>query len=329
MIQRGFRTLLLWIIWSAASLMVILGLYTDTGVWAFVKSDGSHITWVIIGFYLLGCVISFVLMVLVTYEAVHVDQLEKIAKKSGWPGIQHTPKRLVLARFFESLNTIIRNNSELDLESLVDVEFSTYQRFAHALEVFGNLMITFGLIGTVVGLSLTLVGLTSSLQALGEDQEQLLAGLRSAMQGMGTAFYATLLGAVFGGVLLRVFAHINQNGVESLEDSLTRIFLVYCATDIKPSPQRDIRVLDAEIRAITQNLERLHLTLAETKHMVGDFAKELMHLKQTEGDNTALRATLNLQREYLDTLRTEFQLKRMNQGRWWRVFTKSFVKKID
>ena len=329
MIQRGFRTLLLWIVWSAASLMVILGLYTDTGVWDFVKSDSSHITWVIIGFYLLGCVISFVLMVVVTYEAVHVDQLEKIAKQSGWSGIEHMPKRLGLARFFESMKTIIRNNSELDLQALVDVEFSTYQRFAHSLEVFGNLMITFGLIGTVVGLSLTLVGLTSSLQALGEDQEQLLSGLRSAMQGMGTAFYATLLGAVFGGVLLRVFAHINQNGVESLEDSLTRIFLVYCATDIKPSPQSGIRVLDAEIRALTQNLERLHLTLAETKRTVGEFANELMQLKQSEGENTAFRATLNLQREYLDTLRTEFQLKRMNQGRWWRVFTKSFVKKID
>lgn len=329
MIQRGYRALLLWIIWSAASLMVILGLYTDTGVWEFVKTDTSHITWVIIGFYLLGCVISFVLMLLVTYEAVHVDQLDTIAKQSGWAGIEHTPKRLGLARFFESLKTIIRNNSELELEALVGVEFSVYQRFAHALEVFGNLMITFGLIGTVVGLSLTLVGLTSSLQALGEDQEQLLTGLRSAMQGMGTAFYATLLGAVFGGVLLRVFAHINQNGVESLEDSLTRIFLVYCASDIKPSPQRDVRVLDAEIRAITQNLERLHLTLAETKHVINDFAKELLHLKQTEGDNAALRTTLNLQREYLDTLRTEFQLKRMNQKRWWRVFTKSFVKKID
>ena len=220
-------------------------------------------------------------------------------------------------------------HSELDLEALVDMEFSVYQRLAHALEVFDHLMITFGLIGTVVGLSLTLVGLTSSLQALGEDQEQLLLGLRNAMQGMGTAFYATLLGTIFGGMLLRVFAHINQNGVESLEEPLTRIFLVYCATDINPSPHRDIRVLDAEIRALTQNLERLHATLAETRHMIGAFAKELLHLKQAEGDNTALHTTLKLQRKYLDTLRTEFQLKHMIQRRWWRVFIKSFVKKVD
>ncbi len=326
MIQRGYRALVLWIIWSAASLIAMLGLYTDTGVWEFVKSDASHITWVIIGFFLLGALISFVLMLLVTYEAVHVDKLQRIAKVSGWRGIEHAPKRLGLAKFFDSLKTVIGNNGEVDIESLVDVEFAPYQRFAHALEVFGNLMITFGLIGTVVGLSLTLSGLTTSLQALGEDQEQLLAGLRGAMQGMGTAFYATLLGAVFGGVLLRVFAHINQNGVEGLEDSLQRIFLVYCAADIKPSAQRDIRLLDSEIQAITHNLERLHATLNDTRHMITDFAKELVQLRKIEGDDTTMRAALDLQREYLGALRTEFQLKRINKRRWWSVFRHSFHK---
>jgi hypothetical protein len=325
-IQRGYRALVLWIVWAAASLIVVLGLYNDTGVWEFVQSDASHITWVIIGFFLLGVLISFALMLLVTFESVHVDRLQTIARSSGWCGIEHTPKRLGLAKFFDSLRTVIGTNSEVDIESLVDVEFAPYQRVAQALEVFGNLMITFGLIGTVVGLSLTLSGLTTSLQALGEDQEQLLSGLRSAMEGMGTAFYATLLGAVFGGVLLRVFAHINQNGVESLEDSLQRIFLVYCAADIKPSPQRDIRLLDSEIQAITRNLERLHATLNDTRHMVADFAKELVQLRKIESDEATMRATLDAQREYLGTLRTEFQLKRMNKRRWWSVFRHSFHK---
>jgi hypothetical protein len=281
---------------------------------------------VIIGFFLLGVLISFLLMLIVTYEAVHVDMLERIARTSGWNGIQHTPKRFRLAQFFDGVKTVIGNNSEVNIDSMVDVEFAAYQRFAHALEVFGNLMITFGLIGTVVGLSLTLMGLNTSLQALGEDQEQLLAGLQRAMEGMGTAFYATLLGAVFGGVLLRVFAHINQNGVESLEDALTRIFLVHCATDIKPSPQRDMRMIDEEILTITKNLERLHATLNDTRQMIGDFSRELVNLRQIESDQGALRKTLELQREYLDALRAEFQLKRMNKGRWWSVLKNSFYK---
>lgn len=324
MIQRGYRALVLWIVWAAASLVVILGLYTDTGVWEFIQTDHSHITWVIVGFFLLGVLISFLLMLLVTYEAVHVDKLQKVAHATGWGGIEHMPKRLGLRRFFDSLKTIIASNGEVDIEALVDVEFAPYQRFAQALEVFGNLMITFGLIGTVVGLSLTLSGLTSSLQALGEDQEQLLLGLRSAMEGMGTAFYATLLGAVFGGVLLRVFAHINQNGVEALEDSLQRIFLVYCAADMKPSPQRDMRILDTEIQTMTRNLERLHATLNDTRHMVADFSREMIELRRNEGDRAAIQATLEAQREYIKLLREEFQLKRMNKRRWWSVFRHSF-----
>lgn len=326
MVQRGYRALVLWIMWAAASMVVILGLYSDTGVWAFVQTDTSHVTWAIISFFLLSVVISFVLMLVVTYESVRVDYLEKIAQRSGWRGIEQSSKRFRLARFFEAMKFIIGKNAEVDLEALVDVEFAIYQRFAHALEIFGNLMITLGLVGTVVGLSLTLMGLTNSLEALGEDQEQLLAGLRTAMEGMGTAFYATLLGAVLGGVLLRVFAHINQNGVENLEDSLSRIFLVYCAVDLKPSPQRDIRLLDTEIHHITQNLERLRATLNETKHMITDFAQELARLRQTEGQNDTLREMLQLRKEYLESLRAEFQLKRMIKGRWWTVFKRSFHK---
>lgn len=326
MVQRGYRALVLWIIWAAATLVILLGLYKDTGVWEFVKSDVSHITWVIIGFFIVGVVISFLMMLLVTHESIHVDRLEKIAKKQGWPGIEHTPKQFGVARFFDSLKTVIKNNSPIDIEALVEVEFAVYQRFAHALEVFGNLMITFGLIGTVVGLSLTLSGLTSSLQALGEDQEQLLLGLRGAMEGMSTAFYATLLGAVFGGVLLRVFSHINQNGVESLEDSLTRVCLVYCSGDFKPFAEKDMHTLDAEIVAITQNLQRLHGTLDETKRMMGEFTKEMLNLRQNEPANAALKETLELQRQYLETLHSEFQFKRLNKRRWWSVLKHSFRK---
>lgn len=326
MVQRGYRSLVLWIMWAAASMVVILGLYSDTGVWAFVQTDASHITWAIICFYVLSVAISFALMLVVTYESVHVDHLEQIAQRAGWPGIDNTPKRFRVARFFDALKFIIGKNADVDLEALVDVEFAIYQRFAHALEIFGNLMITLGLVGTVVGLSLTLTGLTNSLAALGEDQEQLLSGLRSAMEGMGTAFYATLLGAVLGGVLLRVFAHINQNGVENLEDSLSRIFLVYCAIDLKPSPQRDMQLIDAEIHRITQNLDRLRATLSETKHLVSDFAQELAQLRKTEGQNDTLQETLRLQKEYLELLRSEFQLKRMIKGHWWTVFKRSFSK---
>ncbi len=324
MIQRGYRALFLWIIWAAASIVIYLGLYSDTEVLTFVKTDPSRITWIIIGLFGLGTIISFLLTVILTVESIHVDSIEKTAKKSGWLGISNTKKNLGVARFFESLKAVIEKNGEINIESLVDVEFAVYQRTAHALEVIGNLLITLGLIGTVVGLTLTLTGLTSSLEALGEDQAQLLAGLREAMGGMGTAFYTTLLGSVLGGVLLRVFSNIDQNGVESLEESLTRICLVYCSADLKPSVERDVRILNTEITSLTENIRALQQSLQESKTTMQGFAKELQDLRSLEHNDSLVKKTILQQAEYQQALRNEFQLKRMIKGRWWSVLKNSF-----
>jgi len=221
----------------------------------------------------------------------------------------------------------VDNNGEINVEALVDVEFSMYRRTAHALEVIGNLLITLGLVGTVVGLTLTLTGLTSSLEALGQDQEQLLRGLRGAMLGMGTAFYTTLLGSVFGGVLLRVFAQINQNGLESLENALTRICLVYCSADFKPSTERDIRSLNVEIEKFNRNVEFLKKHVNDAKDIIADFSSEMGKLRGIEEqENHSIEKTLITRKKYLQSLRDEFQLKRMNQGSWWKVLLKSFRK---
>jgi hypothetical protein len=327
MVPRGYRTLVLWIAWSVATIVIYAGMYHDTDVWGFVQDDPTRITWAILGLFAVGIVSSFFLTVLITLETLSVDTLEIIAKRSGWLGIDYSKKSLCVSKYFDSLKTVVDNNGVINVEALVEVEFSMYQRTAHALEVIGNLLITLGLVGTVVGLTLTLTGLTSSLEALGQDQEQLLRGLRGAMSGMGTAFYTTLLGSVLGGVLLRVFAQINQNGIESLENALTRICLVYCSADFKPSTERDVRSLNTEIEKFNHNVSHLKNHVAEAKRIIADFSDEMGKLRGIEEqENDSIQKTLITRQKYLKSLRDEFQLKRMNRGSWLKVFIKSFRK---
>jgi len=309
MIQRGYRALALWIFWSAAALIIYVGIYHDTDVLDFIQNDSSRITWAILGLFAIGILTSFVLTLILTLESVTVDKLERSAEKDGWPGILDSEKKRRVARFFQSLRTIIDKNGDLNIEALVDVEFAAYQRTAHALEIIGNLLITLGLIGTVVGLTLTLTGLTGSLESLGQDQDQLMAGLRSAMSGMGTAFYTTLLGSVLGGVLLRIYGHIDEHGVESLENALIRICLIHCSPDTKPSAQRDLRMLNAEVKALTRNLEALQQSLAKTQQDMSGMVK-ILSTPGAGGENESLRENIFLRREHLKTLHAEQRLKR-------------------
>lgn len=304
-------------------MVIYLGFYQDTEVWSFVKHDHSRITWAILGLFAIGVLASLALTLILTWESVHVDALEKIARKYGWNGVVNARKNLNVGRYFRSLGTIITNNGDLDIEALVDVEFAIYQRLAHALEIIGNMLITLGLIGTVVGLTLTLTGLTASMEALGEDQMRLLSGLRSAMGGMGTAFYTTLLGSLLGGILLRVFAHINQNGVESLEESLTRICLVHCSADFKPSVERDVRLLNAEVEHLARSITALQQVLHDSRQTIADFAGELQRLREIEADDRSVRKAIELRRQYHQVLHEEFQIRRLQKGRWWQALRNS------
>lgn len=323
MIQKGYRTLVLWIAWAAAALVIYLGLYQDTDVWTFVQNDPSRITWSIILLFAMGVVASFALTLVLTFESVQTDRMERIARQQGWKGVQSQNKRLILRHFFHHLGIVLDNNGELNIEALVDVEFAIYQRIAHGLEIVGNLLITLGLIGTVVGLTLTLIGLTGSLEALGEDQEQLLAGLRGAMSGMGTAFYTTLLGSVLGGVLLRIFAHIDQNGVELLEETLVRVCLVHCSADFRPSLERDIRIINSEIERLNRSVAELRQLLEESRGTIGAFSRELKQLQETEADETSVRKALQLRKEYQQSLEQEFHLRQAMRGRWWHALINS------
>jgi len=117
----------------------------------------------------------------------------------------------------------------------------------------------------VLGMTITMNGLHGALGALGVDQSLLVEGLRTAMNGMGVAFYTTLLGSVLGGVLLRVFAWITDASVNGLQDLMVRTYLVYASADLEPSDDRDMRALDASVAQLNQRVDLLTLAIQNSR----------------------------------------------------------------
>ncbi len=321
--EQSYRALILWLGWAGTAIAVYFLLYLDTNLWDFIRQDQSRITWVIMGLFGMGVAVSFALTISITNEASEAVRLGNIAKKDSLPGINPDDNEHAVQRFFLALKEVLSKNAQPDIEALIDVELADYHRKSHVVEVIGNLLITLGLIGTVIGLTLTLAGLTSSLEALGEDQQRLLSGLRKAMGGMGTAFYTTLLGSVLGGVILRVFALITDGGIHNLSDTLKKICMVYCASDCKPTMERDIRALNAEIEHLGVNVQTLRNALHDTKIAMQQFREEATHLNQlndTEDRNKTLRDSVVLQMYYTDLLKKEIQMiNRINRSWWGRL----------
>jgi len=321
--EKPYRTILLWILWATAAIGVYLTLYLDTDLWAQLRQDQSKITWIIIGLFILGLIVSLGLAFTITTEALHATQLGAIAQKEGLNGIEILRPFHAVEQFFVSLKDILSKNGQPDIEALLDVELASYHRTSNFVEVLGNLLITLGLIGTVIGLTFTLTGLTISLESLGHDQERLVSGLRKAMAGMGTAFYTTLLGSVLGGVLLRVFALITEHGVENLSDILKKICMVYCSSDCKPSLERDMRVLNAEMATLGNNVKYLQQAMSDSKNVMTSFREEAKRLHDlsmdgsSDEDRPTLREAVVLQQYYAKLLKEEIKMMNKFNRSWW------------
>lgn len=326
--NRAYRTFVLWLIWGSAATIIYLGLYLDTEILKFLREDQSKITWIIMALFLVGVASSFALTISITKESIEAYHQDLLAQKDGLAGLEPTgKKRRATNRFYRALKVMATSNESPDLESLITIQFSPYLRMSHGIEVLGNLLITLGLIGTVMGLTLTLTGLTSSLDALGQDQDLLLAGLRQAMSGMGTAFYTTLLGAVLGGVLLRIFALITENGIGSLHDTLMGTCMVHLSPDFRNSVERDVRFLNVEIDALGERVRALQGAFTDSTSSVNQFRAAVKDLYQLSGDDDgvySLRETLRMQKYYRALLRQEIQLMNKLNRSWWGRF-KEFI----
>ncbi len=317
--MKPYRTLFLWSIWAISAFVIYLGLYSDTEVWVFMKTDPTGITWLIMGLFLLGVLGSFVVTLMVTKEAVRSMDLESSARQGGLDAITINSAKRAADRFFHSVKLTVERKGSPDIETLLHVQLAVYERINHTIEVVGNLLITLGLIGTVMGLTMTLTGLSGSLDSLGQDQEMLLLGLRHAMAGMGTAFYTTLLGAVLGGVLLRMFAQLTLHGIEGLHDDLLRICLVYCSPDYAQTLERDVRLLNEELRMLDNHMQHMKQTFADSRQTVSEFRDEIKRLGDSDGaqGEEPLRIIISRHHAYCEDLRKQMHMLAVTNKPWW------------
>ncbi|MDQ6987908.1 MAG: MotA/TolQ/ExbB proton channel family protein [Mariprofundaceae bacterium] len=278
--QRALRTFALWMGWCISALTVFAMLYRKANVVDFVQHDATRITWIILGMFALGLAVSFVQAMRLTAEWFRAYNIEVMVKKNGLAGVTMRGGRNIVDRFTDALRLIAERNGRVDVESLVDVEFSAQHRLSQFVGLLGNLMITLGLIGTVLGMTITMNGLHAALGALGINQELLVDGLRSAMSGMGVAFYTTLMGSVLGGVLLRVFSWITDASVNGLQDLMVRTYLVYASADLEPSDDRDIRALDASVTQLNQRMEMLNLAMQASRKEMNGLREDALNMHQ-------------------------------------------------
>jgi hypothetical protein len=136
-----------------------------------------------------------------------VDDFETFFKRA---------EKSVFRTHIDNLYTISLSQQEIQQDNLIQVLHDRLMARNRVVDLFASILVTLGLIGTIVGLILMMEGLTEVMRAQ-DAEEGLLNRLADSstgpLQGLATAFYTTLLGAVLGGVMLRVLTNIVDTNV--------------------------------------------------------------------------------------------------------------------
>ncbi|MDQ6998599.1 MAG: MotA/TolQ/ExbB proton channel family protein, partial [Mariprofundus sp.] len=294
--QRFMKTLGFWIVWVSITTGVFMQLYQQADLWEFVINDTSRVTWVILIAFALGVTTSLIHVLLLTVEWFYGYKMEGLLKRRGLQAARMTKRRMssTSSRFLEAIQHISQSGGQVNLIELSTVEFASHIRGSRFVGLLGSLLITVGLIGTVMGLTITLTGLNGALNNVGSDNATILVSLSEALSGMGLAFYTTLLGAIMGGVLLRVFAYISDNSIEALQDLLVRSCMVYASVELTSTVQRDYLALDESLAGMEQRMASLGQSMQASKHAMSEFAQEMRELKQatrlSEDDDEVFKA---------------------------------------
>ncbi len=310
--QRALKTLAIWIVWASICITVLMQLYQMADIWTYIQHDESHITWAIVGIFLLGVVLSLIHVLLLTREWFSAYRLVASLARHGLHGVRRI-RGVVCSRFISALQHIEQTGGGVDFSDLSTLEFAGHIRASHWVSLLGSLLITLGLIGTVLGLTITLSGLDGALENVAADSMSVLIGLREAMSGMGLAFYTTLLGSIMGGVFLRVFARINDDSIEALQDMMVRNCVVYASSDFKRSLQQEFHVVDQVVEGMQARMDALTQSLQQSRAAIAAFAEEIRDLKDstrlTEHDDEIFKS-IAVHRHYAKILRYELSLQK-------------------
>ena len=129
----------------------------------------------------------------------------------------------MFSNHIENLHIISRHTAEISQDNLIALLHQRLHSRNSVVELFASILITLGLIGTIIGLIIMMNSLSDALERGGD----LLAEVQEPLSGLGTAFYTTLLGAVFGGVVLRVLGNIVSSNITRYVMHIAELTEVY------------------------------------------------------------------------------------------------------
>jgi biopolymer transport protein ExbB/TolQ len=246
---RGRHPLLEWVVYVGI-MAVIGGVIAGPVIGPAIGGDlaGSATAWillVLLGVFLAALIKNLLDMRFLSRQIRLADhQIQQLSQTNNIYVFLRESEPSLLRDHIDNLHEIFRrdvNISQDNLVALLQTRLSTRTRI---VDFASSALVTLGLVGTIIGLIQSAGGLGVVFSAVGGDNTDLLAGMRQTIRGMGVAFYTTLMGALLGGVFLRLLSNLVEGHTDHIVSHIAELTEIY----ILPILRRAARINEERAR---------------------------------------------------------------------------------
>jgi len=303
----------------------VIGTFATHPDWLlyFYSDRFPQITQLIFAVFFLGLGVTYVNFIRLVWEE---HALIRAARRffSSWYGeaanadeeLEPDSLRLGLGRSFVGMRIAdLIEASDEGLESPASAasdEVASREEIHSGLAKYVTAILTMlGLVGTFLGLIIAIEGI-SAISAI-EDREAFIHGVKSALDGMSTAFSTSLAG-IFGAVVLgfeQLMFHFAQVSFLSRLDRLTERYLE--PLFVKPAEAGDVLPGAGELGAFTEALRAWRIELQQVQGNLADGVEGLVSSQQQMAESVQeLVSSMGTESERLDDLE-----KKLDELRWY------------
>jgi len=127
----------------------------------------------------------------------------------------------------DNLHEIFRRDCNISQDNLVTLLQARLLAKTRLVDFCSSILVTLGLVGTIIGLIQSAGGLGEVIESMSGGEGTVMEGVYTALGGMGVAFYTTLMGAVLGGVCLRLLSNLVDANVEHVVSHIAELTEIY------------------------------------------------------------------------------------------------------
>ena len=127
----------------------------------------------------------------------------------------------------DNLHEIFRRDYNISQDNLVTLLQARLLSKTKVVDFASSILVTLGLVGTIIGLIQSAGGLGEVFSAMSSGETNITDGVDTALAGMGLAFYTTLMGAILGGVCLRLLSNLVDSNIEHIVSHIAELTEIY------------------------------------------------------------------------------------------------------